>query len=245
MSNRLFQGIIHQMKDAVDRVIGVIDENGVLTAGAETGSFTLKVTAAATEQYNEATKEVTVTVTKSEPPVEVGVTVSGTVTSWNKATSVKMYIYPTDMTFVEIRDDIKSDAPTGIPVELSDVETIGTNRYSQTFSVSGLEAGEYQVAVYKKTHALSVTALTVAEEDVPEYDVDLFLIGDVDGDGEVTVRDNTILSRKLASWADIDALIASIEAADIDQDGEVTVLDDLIIARMLANWGEEYNAYFE
>lgn len=30
MSNRLFQGIIHQMKDAVDRVIGVIDENGVI-----------------------------------------------------------------------------------------------------------------------------------------------------------------------------------------------------------------------
>ena len=30
MSNRLFQGIIHQMKGAVDRVIGVIDENGVI-----------------------------------------------------------------------------------------------------------------------------------------------------------------------------------------------------------------------
>ena len=29
MSNRLFQGIIHQMRDAVDRVIGVIDDNGV------------------------------------------------------------------------------------------------------------------------------------------------------------------------------------------------------------------------
>ena len=29
MSNRLFQGIIYQMKDAVDRVIGVIDETGV------------------------------------------------------------------------------------------------------------------------------------------------------------------------------------------------------------------------
>ena len=27
MSNRLFQGVIHQMKDAIDRVIGVIDEN--------------------------------------------------------------------------------------------------------------------------------------------------------------------------------------------------------------------------
>lgn len=30
MSNGLFQGIIHQMKDAVDRVIGVLDENGII-----------------------------------------------------------------------------------------------------------------------------------------------------------------------------------------------------------------------
>lgn len=35
MSNRLFQGVIHQMKDAVDRVIGVIDENGVVVACSE------------------------------------------------------------------------------------------------------------------------------------------------------------------------------------------------------------------
>ena len=32
MSNRLFQGVIHQMKDAVGRVIGVIDENGMIIA---------------------------------------------------------------------------------------------------------------------------------------------------------------------------------------------------------------------
>ena len=30
MSNRLFQSVIHQMKDAVDRTIGVIDETGAL-----------------------------------------------------------------------------------------------------------------------------------------------------------------------------------------------------------------------
>ena len=35
MSNRLFQGVIHQMKDAIDRVIGVIDENGVIIACSE------------------------------------------------------------------------------------------------------------------------------------------------------------------------------------------------------------------
>jgi len=35
MSNRLFQGVIHQMKDAIDRVIGVVDENGVIIACSE------------------------------------------------------------------------------------------------------------------------------------------------------------------------------------------------------------------
>ncbi len=35
MSNRLFQGIIQQMKVAVDRVMGVIDDNGVIIACSE------------------------------------------------------------------------------------------------------------------------------------------------------------------------------------------------------------------
>ncbi|MCQ2354245.1 MAG: helix-turn-helix domain-containing protein [Clostridia bacterium] len=35
MTNRLFQGVIHQMKDTVDRTIGVIDENGVIISCSE------------------------------------------------------------------------------------------------------------------------------------------------------------------------------------------------------------------
>ena len=35
MSNRLFQRVIHQMKDAIDRIIGVIDENGSVIACSE------------------------------------------------------------------------------------------------------------------------------------------------------------------------------------------------------------------
>ena len=35
MSNRLFQTIIHQMKDVVGRTIGVIDENGIVIASSE------------------------------------------------------------------------------------------------------------------------------------------------------------------------------------------------------------------
>ena len=39
MSNRLFQQIIHQMKDATDRVIGVVDENGVIISCSELGKI--------------------------------------------------------------------------------------------------------------------------------------------------------------------------------------------------------------
>ncbi len=39
MSNRLFQGIVHQMKDAIDRTIGVIDETSVIIACSELGKI--------------------------------------------------------------------------------------------------------------------------------------------------------------------------------------------------------------
>ena len=32
MSNKLFQSVIHQMEDVIDRIIGVIDENGMIIA---------------------------------------------------------------------------------------------------------------------------------------------------------------------------------------------------------------------
>ena len=37
MSNRLFQGIIHQMRDAIGRTVGVIDETGTIISCSELG----------------------------------------------------------------------------------------------------------------------------------------------------------------------------------------------------------------
>ncbi len=39
MANRLFQGVIHQMKDCIDRTFGVIDENFTVTASNELGKI--------------------------------------------------------------------------------------------------------------------------------------------------------------------------------------------------------------
>ena len=35
MSNRLFQGVVHQMRDTIDRVIGVVDETATIIACSE------------------------------------------------------------------------------------------------------------------------------------------------------------------------------------------------------------------
>ena len=35
MSNRLFQGVVHQMRDTIGRVIGVINENSTIVACSE------------------------------------------------------------------------------------------------------------------------------------------------------------------------------------------------------------------
>ena len=37
MSNRLFQGVIHQMRDTIDRTIGIVDETSVVIACSELG----------------------------------------------------------------------------------------------------------------------------------------------------------------------------------------------------------------
>ena len=35
MSNRLFQGVIHQMRGAIDRTVGIIDETGTVTRNGQ------------------------------------------------------------------------------------------------------------------------------------------------------------------------------------------------------------------
>ena len=37
MPNRLFQGVVNQMREATDRVIGVIDESGSIISCSELG----------------------------------------------------------------------------------------------------------------------------------------------------------------------------------------------------------------
>ncbi|MBP5312230.1 MAG: dockerin type I repeat-containing protein [Clostridia bacterium] len=58
------------------------------------------------------------------------------------------------------------------------------------------------------------------------------LIGDVDGDGEVSDWDAVTFERYLAGWA----VDVTIGAMDTDGDGEVSDWDAIVLARYLAGW---------
>ena len=70
-----------------------------------------------------------------------------------------------------------------------------------------------------------------------------FSRGDIDGDGEITSDDRTILARHLAHWGGKYESVP-VSAADIDGDGEITSDDRTILARYLAHWGGPYDSYF-
>lgn len=58
--------------------------------------------------------------------------------------------------------------------------------------------------------------------------------GDVNGDGEVTALDVTVLARNLAGWKDYGTIDAT--QADVNADSKVNALDNTILARHVAKW---------
>lgn len=59
------------------------------------------------------------------------------------------------------------------------------------------------------------------------------VLGDVDGDGVVTILDATYLQKYLAQFKDFSSV--KLEAADVNKDGVVTIIDATLIQKMLAN----------
>ncbi|MBQ7134410.1 MAG: dockerin type I repeat-containing protein, partial [Ruminococcus sp.] len=59
-----------------------------------------------------------------------------------------------------------------------------------------------------------------------------YILGDVDGDGKVSVVDATIIQRHVAQLSVIDE--ESFMSADVDKDGKISVMDATIVQRFVA-----------
>ena len=59
-------------------------------------------------------------------------------------------------------------------------------------------------------------------------------VGDVNGDGNVTAKDVTVLARYIAKWTGYETV--NTTAADANGDGNVTAKDVTVLARYIAKW---------
>lgn len=77
-------------------------------------------------------------------------------------------------------------------------------------------------------YAVKDGVVYIIEKDDPDQPA---ILGDVDGDGEVTIVDATTIQRQLA---DIPSSSYNASVADVDEDGSVTIIDATFIQRWLA-----------
>ena len=99
----------------------------------------------------------------------------------------------------------------------------------------GAEAGEYEITVQYEENANYAVTVTPGVFKINAQPV-AYIVGDVNGDGEVNNRDAMILDRYIGGWEGYDQYIVNPDAADINNDGEVNNRDAMILDRYIAGW---------
>lgn len=146
-------------------------------------------------------------------PIVSGVQVSGTVTSFGAET---------DEVIVQLVESGKTEAS---------YEAVAKGN-NASYSISNVAAGTYTMKVIKKAHATGEFTVKVDSSNLTQ-NVKIYLKGDVNLDGTVSVSDSTTLQKYLANGTIFDDMLFNI--SDTNGDGIVSVSDATLIQKYLAN----------
>lgn len=91
--------------------------------------------------------------------------------------------------------------------------------------------GTYTMQVLKENHVMRKYTLTVGES-VTTQDVELYLVGDVNGDGTLNARDKKIIYNHIAFVASLEDY--NLTVADVNGDGSVNARDKKILYNHIA-----------
>ena len=117
MSNRLFQGIVYQMRDAVDRVIGVIDESGIVIACSDL------------VRIGETKQDV-----RDELSYMTGSVVSGGYTYYPVMNNAKTEY----AVFVEGEDNVAEKYAAVLSISLSNIKTLYDEKYDKNSFIKNI-----------------------------------------------------------------------------------------------------------
>lgn len=204
MSNRLFQGVVQQMRDAIDRTIGVVDGNSVISACSELGmvgetvDFSLSDVAASNEAF-----------------VRGGYTYKpfGTVGG-----------APEYIMFVEGTDDAAVKYVSLMAVSLSNVKQFFDEKYDRSNFIKNIILDNILPGdIYVKSRELNFNTesshvvlliRTITKNDVSVYDVIQNLFPDKQKDFIINISDTEIALvkevKKTTDPSDLEKLARSI-----------------------------------
>ena len=151
----------------------------------------------------------TLTLTNITLPVKSkGVEVSGTVTSYGSETdTITVQLIEAGLT------------------EPAYEATVNGN--SANYSIAGVLPGTYTMTVMKQNHVTREYTVTVGSSNVVQ-DVEIWLLGDVNGDGTINVKDKKLIFNHLNDPSG--ALTGyALDVGDVNRDGTINVKDKKLI----------------
>ena len=153
------------------------------------------------------TANTTVTAVWEDIPV-VTYTVSGTATSFGS---------DTDNVILQLIAEGFSEADYEVFVQGN----------SAAYSIEGVAPGTYTMKVMKNNHVTREYTVTVGAENVTQ-DVEIWLLGDVNGDGTINVKDKKLIFNHLNDPSG--ALTGyALDVGDVNRDGTINVKDKKLI----------------
>lgn len=173
-----------------------------------------------------------------------GVTVEGTVISWDNADNAKYLLYDSTMSDADIKADLKLDTPEKA---LSYTATKGGvtknadgKRYNQTFSFSQIPEGSYKLVIWKPSHGTRFEEIIVEKEGITGKCMELYMLGDVNLSGSINSTDALWVRQyitKTRIFDDYQKLLG-----DVNRNGSINSTDALWIRqRILKLRDENYN----
>lgn len=115
----------------------------------------------------------------------------------------------------------------GEPLDLSGLVVMATYSDNSTKAVTG-----YQVSGFNPNTLGNQTVTISLSGKTATFDVSVYMLGDVDGNGEITSVDATLVLQHVAGW---NVSINSL-AADCDGNNDITSVDATLVLQYVAGW---------
>lgn len=182
-------------------------------------------------------KIITVTIESDEP---AGVSVAGTIKSWDDENNLKVSLYDASLSDDEIRNDMKNGQPAKAREEQAELGEASSKVVAYEFK--GLSEGSYKIGIFKPgKYIVKVIPITVGSENITVDETQLRLYGDVSGDGKVNNTDVIQMKRYLQHMGSVfdnlseealeEMYIAANVTAYSQNDTEINMADTLQINR--------------